>query len=419
MTTNTARDTAQNRWFRQSDLVCGLIGAAWGVSASVTVTVALALMTGAAVAPVIWVAVVTGIVAGVYILRMKTRIEGIALVVSGTTVYLLLYLALTGLEPFSLPLEQHTLSQSTAFVFAALFTVWPLSRMLGEAPMGWMDRHEFEDALIHFFYWFGYLFFIIIVAVPFYVMVMTSLKSQQALLANPLDFSIDFDKGFGLFRSYVELFEQFNFGSYLLTSFSVSVATVFITLLFSVPGAYAVARLRFRGQAAMSRSILLIYMVPMIVLALPIYIGFSMLGLRNSLFGILMIYPVTTIPVALYMLQGYFRGLPAEIEEAGLMDGLSRLKVIWKITLPLSLPAMASVSLYVFMIAWNEFLLAFMLLDDPSKFTLTRGVAMLNSSEIPRQHLMAGAVIATVPIMLIFLGLERFMVKGLTAGSVK
>lgn len=101
------------------------------------------------------------------------------------------------------------------------------------------------------------------------------------------------------------------------------------------------------------------------------------------------------------------------------MDGLTRLKVIWQITLPLSLPAIASVSLYVFMIGWNEFLLAFMLLDDPSKFTLTRGVAMLNSSEIPRQHLMAGSVIATIPIMLIFLGLERFMTKGLTAGSVK
>ena len=191
------------------------------------------------------------------------------------------------------------------------------------------------------------------------------------------------------------------------------------TLLFSVPGAYAVARLRFKGRTAFSRSILLIYMVPMIVLALPIYIAFSMAGLRNTIFGIVLIYPVTTIPVALYMLQGYFRGLPAEVEEAGLMDGLSRLAVIWKITLPLSLPALASVSLYVFMIAWNEFLLAFMLLDDPSTFTLTRGIASLNSSEVPRQHLMAGAVVATVPIMLLFLGLERFMTKGLTAGSVK
>ena len=91
------------------------------------------------------------------------------------------------------------------------------------------------------------------------------------------------------------------------------------------------------------------------------------------------------------------------------MDGLGRLSVIRRITLPLCLPALASVSLYVFMIAWNEFLLAFMLLDDPSKFTLTRGVAMLNSSEIPRQHLMAGAVIASVPVLALFMGLERFL----------
>ena len=204
-----------------------------------------------------------------------------------------------------------------------------------------------------------------------------------------------------------------------MTSFLVSLLTVIISLIFAIPGAYAVGRLRFRGRAVFSRSILLIYMVPMIVLALPIYIGFSLLGLRNSVFGLIFIYPVTTIPVAIYMLQGYFRSLPTEVEEAGLMDGLSRFSVILKITLPLSLPALASVSLYIFMIAWNEFLLAFMLLDDPSKFTLTRGIAMLDSSEIPRQHLMAGSVIATIPIMVLFLGLERFMIKGLASGSVK
>ncbi|WP_305971351.1 MULTISPECIES: carbohydrate ABC transporter permease [unclassified Mameliella] len=297
---------------------------------------------------------------------------------------------------------------------------WSLQVILGHLPgLGTLTRHEFEEAVIRFLTGFGYIFFTAIVAIPFYVMVMTSLKNQSELIQNPLDFTIDLSQGWGLFRSYVELFADFNFGNYLWTSFYVSVLTVFLTLAFSIPGAYAVARLRFRGRAAFSRSILLIYMVPMIVLALPIYIAFSMTGLRNTIFGIVLIYPVTTIPVALYMLQGYFRGLPAEVEEAGLMDGLSRLAVIWKITLPLSLPALASVSLYVFMIAWNEFLLAFMLLDDPSKFTLTRGIASLNSSEIPRQHLMAGAVVATVPIMALFLGLERFMTKGLTAGSVK
>ena len=164
------------------------------------------------------------------------------------------------------------------------------------------------------------------------------MKSQAALLQNPLDFSLDIDKGWALFRSYQELFRDFNFGTYMWTSFYVSVLTVLITLAFSVPGAYAVARLQFKGRTAFSRSILLIYMVPMIVLALPIYIAFSVTGLRNTILGIVLIYPVTTIPVALYMLQGYFRGLPHEVEEAGLMDGLSRLAVIWKITLPLSLP---------------------------------------------------------------------------------
>jgi len=119
------------------------------------------------------------------------------------------------------------------------------------------------------------------------------------------------------------------------------------------------------------------------------------------------------------MLQGYFRGIPAELEEAGLMDGLSRINVIRKITLPLALPALASVALYVFMIAWNEFLFAFMFLDNVDLYTLSRGIAELNSSEVPRQHLMAGAVIATVPVLALFLWFERYLVAGLTAGSVK
>jgi len=177
--------------------------------------------------------------------------------------------------------------------------------------------------------------------------------------------SVDFSQGFSaLFRSYIELFTQYHFGTYLMNSAIVSVATVAITLFFAVPGAYAVARLRFPGQNFLSRSILLIYMVPMIVLVIPLYAIFSQLGMRNTLWGLMFVYPATTIPVALYMLQGYFRGIPAELEEAGLMDGLTRLNVIRKITLPLALPALASVALYVFMIAWNEFLFAFMFLDN-------------------------------------------------------
>lgn len=393
-------------------LTSAILGALWSVTIVVCLTILIAFSTGLPVRP-IWIsALLQGAVIGVLTLYVRTIWAGLA-------ISLVVVLALSLFQPFGIGLERSSFAQLIGIIVLVGALYVPLRAMTAGLPAGALTRHQFEEAIVRFLTGFGYVFFTAIVIVPFYVMVMTSLKGQQALMLNPLDFSIEWEKGWGLLRSYEELFVQFNFGSYLATSLIVSVLTVFVTLLFSVPGAYAVARLRFKGQALMSRSILLIYMVPMIVLALPIYVGFSMFGLRNSLFGLLLIYPVTTIPVALYMLQGYFRGLPGEVEEAGLMDGLSRLGVIWKITLPLSLPALASVSLYVFMIAWNEFLLAFMLLDDPSKFTLTRGVSMLNSSEVPRQHLMAGAVIATLPIMALFLGLERFMTKGLTAGSVK
>ena len=388
-----------------------VLGFLWTFIVAVTVAVTMSFATGAAFRPSGVGCLIFGVVLGFSVFLPRGGLWAMAALCAGATAL--------GFGVLHMGPDVGGIGRTVGSLSVAGFAALGVQKILFDSPIGVMNRHEFEASLIRFLTGFGYIFFTAIVAIPFYVMVMTSLKNQSEMIQNPLDFSLDLDKGLGLFRSYVELFRDFDFGTYMVNSFVISVLTVFITLAFSVPGAYAVARLRFKGQAMFSRSILLIYMVPIIVLALPIYIAFSMTGLRNTIVGILLIYPVTTIPVALYMLQGYFRGLPHEVEEAGLMDGLSRLAVIWKITLPLSLPALASVSLYVFMIAWNEFLLAFMLLDDPSKFTLTRGIASLNSSEIPRQHLMAGSVVATVPIMVLFLGLERFMTKGLTAGSVK
>ena len=390
------------------------IGTLWALTMSIVVSVVLSFISGFPLKPNILIVISLGGIAGIVILSsVKSTTILLLMITSSILLNALTYGPITTGQDIS-----YLLNYFSQALFA-ISTVLPLTKILSGLSINDPGRHEIEAAFIKFSSQFGLIFFTMIVLIPFYVMVMTSLKTQQELLLNPLDFSIDLSKGLLLFRSYSELFQDFGFARYLWTSFYVSIVTVLVTLAFSIPGAYAVARLRFRGRSAFSRSILLIYMVPMIVLALPIYILFSLTGLRNTILGLVLIYPVTTIPVALYMLQGYFRGLPYEIEEAGLMDGLSRLAVIWKITLPLALPALASVSLYVFMIAWNEFLLAFMLLDDPLTFTLTRGVASLNSSEVPRQHLMAGAVISTVPILLIFLFLERFMTKGLTAGSVK
>ncbi|MXN66586.1 ABC transporter permease subunit [Stappia sp. GBMRC 2046] len=397
-----------------------LIGALWGALFIVVTGVLFTLVTGTVSAPPAGAAALAGIVGALVLVTAKaenrTRTRKL---IAGLAVLLTLGL-FTFMSPFGLPLDRNPLWQLFALVLFVASVAFASERCLADIPRGPINRYQSELVFIRATKGIGFAVFTIIVALPFYVMVMTSLKSQQALLANPLDLSIDLSQGVdSLFRSYVELFTQFNFGRYLLVSAIVSVGTVLITLSFSVPGAYAVSRLRFKGRDFLARSVLLIYMVPAIVLVIPLYAVFSQLGLRNSLTGLLIVYPATTIPVALYMLQGYFRGLPAELEEAGLMDGLTRLGVILKITLPLSLPALASVSLYVFMIAWNEFLFAYMFLDDPAIFTLSRGIVSLNSSEVPRQHLMAGAVVATVPVLVIFLWFERFLVQGLTAGSVK
>jgi multiple sugar transport system permease protein len=218
---------------------------------------------------------------------------------------------------------------------------------------------------------------------------------------------------------YREVLFTFDFLTFIGNSALVATITMVVTLFMAVLGAYAVTRLAFPGRTWLSRSILLIYMFPAIVLVIPLYAVFTQLGLRNTLPGLLLVYPATTIPVALYMLRSYFQTLPKDLEEAGLIDGCTRAQVIWRITLPLAMPAIASVGLYVFMIAWNEFLFAFMFLDDPAIFTLPRGMVMLNSQEVPRQFLMAGAMIITVPVMVLFFWFEKHLVGGLTAGGVK
>ncbi len=320
------------------------------------------------------------------------------------------------LGPTPLPFGWGAASALLAGLFATHLTRYGLR----DLKLGRMRRTEIEILLLRALRAVGFTFFGTLVAFPFYFMVASSLKSRAEMLARPTFLGVDVHKSLGsLLVGYREVLTTFHFGRFILNSTFVALVTVAVTLVLSVLGAYAVTRLRFPGRELLSRSILLIYMFPAIVLVIPLYAVFTQLGLRDTLPGLLIVYPATTLPVALYMLRSYFQTLPRDLEEAGLIDGCNRLAVIWRITLPLSLPALASVGLYVFMIAWNEFLFAFMFLDTPSIFTLSRGMVSLNSQEVPRQFLMAGAVIVTVPIMLLFFWFERYLIGGLTAGGVK
>jgi multiple sugar transport system permease protein len=331
----------------------------------------------------------------------------------------LAWFALSGRDPFGLGAgasHWNLLGVAASSLLAAHLTRYSLR----DIDLARLRRDRIELLLLRLLRGTGFVFFLAIVIFPFYFMVVSSLKPRAIYLRDPTLLNIDFGRGLSeLLVGYREVLVRFDFASYILNSTVVALATVAITLTLAILGAYAVTRLRFPGRAVLSRSILLIYMFPAIVLVVPLYSIFTQLGLRDTLQGLLVVYPATTIPVALYMLRSYFQTLPADLEEAGLIDGCTRAGVIWRITLPLALPAIASVGLYVFMIAWNEFLFAFMFLDSPELFTLPRGMVSLNSQEVPRQYLMAGAVIVTLPVMVLFFWFERYLVGGLTAGGVK
>ena len=165
-------------------------------------------------------------------------------------------------------------------------------------------------------------------------------------------------------------------------------------------------------------------MVPGIVLSIPLYVMYTRLGLRTSvptrLLALTIVYLAATLPVALYMLRSYFQTIPVDLEEAALIDGSSRLQTIRHVVVPLAVPAIAATGLYVFMIAWNEFLFALLfLLERREAWTLPLGVSQLDSQEVPKTVLMAGSVLITLPVVLLFTLFERYITSGLTAGGVK
>ena len=279
-------------------------------------------------------------------------------------------------------------------------------------------REGIEEWIIRILRIAGILFFFVMAGLPFYWMVVSSFKSLQELLLSPDHLGLDFRQLD--FTAYGDVLFEHGFLQYIFNSVYVAALTVLLSLSLATLGGYAVPRLYFRGQAFMSLSILVIYMFPAIVLVIPLYVVFSWLGLRDSIHILILVYLAQTLPVALYMLRSYFQNLPGEIESAGLTDGCTRLGVIWRIVIPLSAPALASVALYTFMIAWNEFLFAFMFLDSPEKFTLSRGVVQLAGSvHLSKQLVMAASVLVTVPIIVLFLFFERHLVRGLTAGAMK
>ncbi len=286
-----------------------------------------------------------------------------------------------------------------------------------------MTRAEFEQRLFGFLKWVSVAFFLVICVFPLVYMVGLSFKPVEKLLQNPAGFLPTWDELTSLdtYRAVLRPRSEGGQGLmvYIRNSAIVSLVTVVVTTTLGVLGAYAAARLDFRGRRPFSLGIILVYLFPAVVVAIPLFVLFSKAG-RRDLIGLMVVYVAQTVPVALYMLRSYFASIPVSLEEAGLIDGLSHWGVMRRITLPLSAPAIAAVALFVFMIAWNEFLYALLfVLDTPDNWTLSLGVQQLDTTEVPKTLLMAGSVIITIPVIVLFFAAERFLTEGLTAGGVK
>ncbi|MEV7816905.1 carbohydrate ABC transporter permease [Streptomyces flaveolus] len=287
-----------------------------------------------------------------------------------------------------------------------------------------MSRAQFEERFFGVARWMVIAFLAVITVVPFYYMLLLSLKPIDALLLDPGSLWVS-AKDFTL-STYRDVLRSTDDGGqgflrFLLNSALVSLGTVALTMLAAVPGAYAISRLKFFGHRQVSALFLAVYLFPATLLAVPLFVVFAKLHLSSSLVGLAVVYVAQTVPVAIYMLKNYLVTIPSSIEEAAALDGCSRLQTVRKVVLPLALPSLMATGLYVFMIAWNEFLFALLFLAaDPGKWTVPLGLAQLsNGVEVPKTVLMAGSVVLTIPVVLLFFAAERLLTEGLTSGADK
>jgi len=210
------------------------------------------------------------------------------------------------------------------------------------------------------------------------------------------------------------------FGYQLRNSLLVAAATTLLGIFLACTAAYAFSRFRFPGRKTGLLSFLVIQMFPGTMMMIPLYILMDRLGLLDQLLGLVLVYSTTAIPFCVWMLKGYFDTIPKELEEAAIIDGASRTRVFWTIILPLARPAIAVTGLFSFMTAWNEFILAATFMNQETSTTLP---VMLNSyvskTTVEWGHFAAGAILVSLPVVILFFILQKHLVSGLTAGGVK
>lgn len=224
------------------------------------------------------------------------------------------------------------------------------------------------------------------------------------------------------FSNFVSLFTDQPFARWLLNSVVVAAMTTVVGVFLACTAGYAFSRFRFPGQRAGLMSFLVSQMFPGTLTLIPLYIIIvQWMGLGSNYLGLVLVYSTTAIPFCVWMLKGYFDTIPKELEESALMDGASTATIFVRIILPLAKPAVAVTALFSFMTAWNEFVLALVFLDREDMYTAPVGLRFFVGGYAEQQwgYFSAGAIVAALPVVFLFMFLQKYLISGLTAGAVK
>jgi len=264
----------------------------------------------------------------------------------------------------------------------------------------------------------GLLFFLVTMLFPFYWMLVTSITPDAVM------YNIDRNPLIVLeptFEHYVKLIQDSPFLVWLKNSLTVALVSTSISLVVGALAAYSLARLRFRGGQTMGMMIFVTYLVPTSLLFLPLAYVVRSLGMFDKPIALMVTYPTFLIPFCTWLLMGYFKGIPKELEECAMVDGCTRFGAFARIVLPISLPGLVSAGLFAFTLSWNEFIYALTLAQSNSVKTLPIGVVsqLVLGDVYFWGQLMAAALLGSVPIAILYSFFLEYYVKGMTAGAVK
>jgi multiple sugar transport system permease protein len=282
-------------------------------------------------------------------------------------------------------------------------------------PQGKQSKKR-ELFLTNLFRGIGLAILLVFVLFPFYWILITSFKSdlqisQRAGIFWPNPWTTE---------QFYALFYKQPFTVWFTNSAIVAVTTTALAVVIAALGAYALARLKFLGAQTMQTLLLITYLLPGALMFIPLYQILADLGVINTRLALILTYPTSMIPFATWLLMGYYRAIPEEMEHAAMVDGATRLQAFWYVTLPLTTPALLAVTLFSFTAAWKEYLFAFVFISSERLMTLPVGLATTIYGDIyPWGLLMAASLIISIPVVIFYMWGQRFMVAGLTAGSVK